>query len=39
MAIARKSIVATKEIHKGELFTEDNIGVNDLNRHFSHEVG
>ena len=27
MAIARKSIVATKEIHKGELFTEDNIGV------------
>lgn len=27
IAIARKSIVATKEIHKGELFTEDNIGV------------
>lgn len=27
MAIARKSIVATKEIHKGELFSEDNIGV------------
>ena len=27
MAIARKSIVATKEIHKGELFAEDNIGV------------
>ncbi len=27
MAIARKSIVATKEIHKGELFTEKNIGV------------
>lgn len=27
MAIARKSIVATKEIHKGELFTEENIGV------------
>ena len=27
IAIARKSIVATKEIHKGELFTEDNISV------------
>lgn len=27
LAIARKSIVATKEIHKGELFTEKNIGV------------
>ena len=27
IAIARKSIVATKEIHKGEFFTEDNIGV------------
>lgn len=27
MAIARKSIVATKKIYKGELFTEDNIGV------------
>lgn len=27
IAIARKSIVATKEIHKGEVFTEENIGV------------
>ena len=27
MAIARKSIVATKKIHKGELFSEENIGV------------
>lgn len=27
MAIARKSIVATKKIYKGEIFTEENIGV------------
>jgi len=27
IAIARKSIVATKEIHKGNIFTEENIGV------------
>jgi sialic acid synthase SpsE len=26
MAVARKSLVAIKEIKKGELFTEDNIG-------------
>lgn len=27
IAIARKSIVATKKIHKGEIFSEENIGV------------